>query len=96
MKPLSIHIEAHDYLVNGINWAKKFFSEFPASDFDRLVAEGVIRGGMIPKVEASREIPFHAKARSREILISALTDNTSFVISVLTFVSPSAVFPLGR
>jgi acetylglutamate kinase len=27
-------------------------SEFPASDFDRLVAEGVIKGGMIPKVEA--------------------------------------------
>jgi acetylglutamate kinase len=27
-------------------------SEFPASDFDRLVAEGVIKGGIIPKVEA--------------------------------------------
>ena len=27
-------------------------SEFPASDFDRLVAAGVIKGGMIPKVEA--------------------------------------------
>ena len=27
-------------------------SEFSASDFDRLVAEKVIRGGMIPKVEA--------------------------------------------
>ena len=27
-------------------------SEFPASDFDRLVSEGVIKGGMIPKVEA--------------------------------------------
>lgn len=27
-------------------------SEFPASDFERLVQEGVIRGGMIPKVEA--------------------------------------------
>ena len=27
-------------------------SEFPASDFDRLVAEGIIKGGMIPKVEA--------------------------------------------
>ena len=27
-------------------------SEFPASDFDRLVAEKVIKGGMIPKVEA--------------------------------------------
>jgi acetylglutamate kinase len=27
-------------------------SEFPASDFQRLVQEGVIRGGMIPKVEA--------------------------------------------
>lgn len=27
-------------------------SEFPASDFDRLVTEGVIKGGMIPKVEA--------------------------------------------
>jgi acetylglutamate kinase len=27
-------------------------SEFPASDFQRLVQEGVIKGGMIPKVEA--------------------------------------------
>ena len=27
-------------------------SEFQASDFDRLVAEGIIKGGMIPKVEA--------------------------------------------
>ena len=27
-------------------------SEFPASDFDRLVGEGIIKGGMIPKVEA--------------------------------------------
>ncbi|NMC10714.1 MAG: acetylglutamate kinase [Methanothrix sp.] len=27
-------------------------SEFSASDFDRLVQEGVIKGGMIPKVEA--------------------------------------------
>jgi len=27
-------------------------SEFPASDFDRLVQEGIIKGGMIPKVEA--------------------------------------------
>ncbi|MCX6675030.1 MAG: acetylglutamate kinase, partial [Methanothrix sp.] len=27
-------------------------SEFPASDFDRLVQDGVIKGGMIPKVEA--------------------------------------------
>jgi len=27
-------------------------SEFPASDFSRLVAEGIIKGGMIPKVEA--------------------------------------------
>ena len=27
-------------------------SEFPASDFGRLVAEGIIKGGMIPKVEA--------------------------------------------
>ena len=27
-------------------------SEFPASDFDRLVKEGIIKGGMIPKVEA--------------------------------------------
>ncbi len=27
-------------------------SEFPASDFNRLVQEGVIKGGMIPKVEA--------------------------------------------
>lgn len=27
-------------------------SEFPASDFDRLVQEGIINGGMIPKVEA--------------------------------------------
>jgi acetylglutamate kinase len=52
VQPLSIHIEAHDYLVNGKNLAKKFFSEFPASDFDRLVAEGVIKGDVIPKVEA--------------------------------------------
>jgi len=52
MEPLSIYIEAHDYLVNGKNRAKKLFSEFPASDFDRLVANGVIKGGMIPKVEA--------------------------------------------
>jgi acetylglutamate kinase len=27
-------------------------SEFPASDFERLVQEGIIKGGMIPKVEA--------------------------------------------
>ena len=27
-------------------------SEFPASDFDRLVQDGIIKGGMIPKVEA--------------------------------------------
>ncbi len=27
-------------------------SEFPASDFERLVHEGIIKGGMIPKVEA--------------------------------------------
>ena len=27
-------------------------SEFQASDFDRLVTEGIIKGGMIPKVEA--------------------------------------------
>jgi acetylglutamate kinase len=27
-------------------------SEFQASDFDRLVEEGIIKGGMIPKVEA--------------------------------------------
>jgi acetylglutamate kinase len=27
-------------------------SEFPASDFERLVQDGVIKGGMIPKVEA--------------------------------------------
>lgn len=27
-------------------------SEFPASDFQRLVQDGVIKGGMIPKVEA--------------------------------------------
>lgn len=27
-------------------------SEFPVSDFERLVQEGIIRGGMIPKVEA--------------------------------------------
>ncbi|MFZ1316399.1 MAG: acetylglutamate kinase [Methanothrix sp.] len=27
-------------------------SKFPASDFSRLVAEGIIKGGMIPKVEA--------------------------------------------
>jgi len=27
-------------------------SEFPASDFERLVQSGVIKGGMIPKVEA--------------------------------------------
>ena len=27
-------------------------SEFPASDFNRLVSEGIIKGGMIPKVEA--------------------------------------------
>ena len=27
-------------------------SEFPVSDFDRLVQDGVIKGGMIPKVEA--------------------------------------------
>ncbi len=27
-------------------------SEFPVSDFDRLVQEGIIKGGMIPKVEA--------------------------------------------
>ena len=27
-------------------------SEFQASDFDRLVGEGIIKGGMIPKVEA--------------------------------------------
>lgn len=27
-------------------------SEFPASDFNRLVQEGIIKGGMIPKVEA--------------------------------------------
>jgi acetylglutamate kinase len=27
-------------------------SEFPASDFQRLVKEGIINGGMIPKVEA--------------------------------------------
>ena len=52
MEPLSIYIEAHDYLVNGKDRAKKLLSEFPASDFDRLVAEDVIRGGMIPKVEA--------------------------------------------
>ena len=83
MKPLSIHIKAHDYLVNGKDRAKKLFSitdvegvrmnpddpasvisEFPASDFDQLVGEGVIRGGMIPK------ILFHF---------------------LLTFVSPSAV-----
>ena len=31
---------------------KSVISEFPASDFDRLVANGVIKGGMIPKVEA--------------------------------------------
>jgi len=31
---------------------KSVISEFPASDFDRLVAEGIIKGGMIPKVEA--------------------------------------------
>jgi acetylglutamate kinase len=52
MKPLSIHIKAHDYLVNGKNRAKKLFSEFPASDFDRLVAKGVVKGGRIPKVGA--------------------------------------------
>jgi acetylglutamate kinase len=34
------------------NDPKSVISEFPASDFDRLVAEGVIKGGMIPKVEA--------------------------------------------
>ncbi|OPY48403.1 MAG: Acetylglutamate/acetylaminoadipate kinase [Methanosaeta sp. PtaU1.Bin060] len=27
-------------------------SEFPVSDFERLVQEGIIKGGMIPKVEA--------------------------------------------
>lgn len=27
-------------------------SEFPASEFDRLVQDGIIKGGMIPKVEA--------------------------------------------
>ena len=27
-------------------------SKFPASDFQRLVNEGIINGGMIPKVEA--------------------------------------------
>jgi acetylglutamate kinase len=31
---------------------KSVISEFPASDFGRLVEEGVIKGGMIPKVEA--------------------------------------------
>jgi acetylglutamate kinase len=31
---------------------KSVISEFPASDFDRLVSEGIIKGGMIPKVEA--------------------------------------------
>ncbi len=27
-------------------------SGFPVSDFDRLVEDGIIKGGMIPKVEA--------------------------------------------
>jgi acetylglutamate kinase len=31
-------------------------SEFPASDFQRLVQEGVIKGGMIPKVEACVQV----------------------------------------
>lgn len=34
------------------NDPKSVISEFPASDFERLVQDGVIKGGMIPKVEA--------------------------------------------
>jgi acetylglutamate kinase len=61
---------------------KSVISEFPASDFDRLVQDGVIKGGMIPKVEACVRVVESGveKAhiidgrRSHAILLELLTD----------------------
>ncbi|MCJ7445799.1 MAG: acetylglutamate kinase [Methanotrichaceae archaeon] len=61
---IAIALRAKKYLsitdVEGVRMnpddPKSVISEFKASDFDRLVDEGIIKGGMIPKVEACVQV----------------------------------------